>query len=133
MARMAKPILTPDMVVVPIPLHFYRLLQRRYNQSALLAQALAREAGLVCCPDALIRPNHTPSLDGKSREERFTTLSGALALHRNRGQHIVGKPVLLVDDVMTSGATLAAAAEVCLAAGAREVCIIVLARVAKDT
>ncbi len=133
MAQAAQPLLSPDMVVVPIPLHFYRLLQRRFNQSALLAQALARQTGLYCCPDALIRTTYTPSLDGKSRDERFATLSGVLAMHPKRGHHLADKPVLLVDDVMTSGATLGAAAEVCLAAGAREVCVTVLARVAKDT
>ncbi len=132
MARVARPMLTQDMVIVPVPLHFYRLLQRRFNQSAVLAQAMARQTGLSCCPDALIRTTHTASLDGKSREDRFATLSGALAAHPKRAQHLAGKAVLLVDDVMTSGATLSTAAEVCLAAGAREVCVTVLARVAKD-
>lgn len=132
MARAARPILSPDMLIVPIPLHFYRLLQRRFNQSALLARALARHTGLACCPDALIRTSYTPSLEGKSRDERFATLANVLSAHPKRSHLLPGRSVLLVDDVMTSGATLAAAAEACLAAGAREVCVTVLARVAKD-
>ncbi|WP_099909488.1 ComF family protein [Puniceibacterium antarcticum] len=132
MVRAAQPILKPDTLIVPIPLHFYRLLQRRFNQSALLGLAMARQTSLSCCPDALIRTTYTPSLDGKSREERFATLADALSVHPKRAQQLAGRRVLLVDDVMTSGATLAAASEVCLAAGAREVCVTVLARVAKD-
>ncbi len=133
MAQASRPLLGADMTIVPIPLHFYRLLQRRFNQSVLLAQAMARQTGLPCCPDALVRSTYTPSLDGKSRDERFATLSGALAVHPKRTGHLAGRRVLLVDDVMTSGATLAAATEVCLAADATEVFVTVLARVAKDT
>ncbi len=133
MARAVRPILRPGMVVVPIPLHFLRLLKRRFNQSALLAQALSRQTGLQCCPDALIRPTRTTPLEGKSRDQRFATLSGALTAHPGRRRWIDGRSVLLVDDVMTSGATLAAAAQACHDAGAAEVCVAVLARVAKDT
>jgi predicted amidophosphoribosyltransferase len=133
MALSCRPIQRPDMIAVPVPLHLWRHLARRYNQSALLAEHLAHQLGIDWSPDVLQRREHTRPLDGKSREERFATLSGVISASPDREGLIRGRPVLLVDDVMTSGATLAAAAEACLAAGATEVCVSVLARVAKDT
>ncbi len=133
MARLVRPILARDSLVVPVPLHLGRLLARRYNQAALLAEALAEELDLTASVDALRRPEPTRSLDGKGRDERFATLSGRIAANDARSGLLADRPVLIVDDVMTSGATLAAAAEACLAAGASEVCVCVLARVAKET
>ncbi len=132
MARVARDLAVPDTLVVPIPLHLHRHMARRFNQAALLAEALAGELGLDWCPDALERFESTPRLEGKSREERFETLAGRIAVSSWRTEMVQGRRVLLVDDVMTSGATLAAAAEACLAAGASEVCVTVLARAAKD-
>ena len=118
-------------LVVPVPLHLRRHLRRRYNQSALLGAALARELGLRHCPDALRRNRATPSLDGKGAEERFATLDGAISVTGR--EDLAGRNVLLVDDVMTSGATLSAASLACKQAGAAQVMVSVLARVAKDT
>ncbi|MDA7423439.1 ComF family protein [Thalassococcus lentus] len=132
MARQLRPIVKPDTIVVPVPLHLFRLMGRRYNQSALLADALATELGCVWCPDALERRQSTPSLDGKTRDERFAILAGRISVPRERAPLLKDRPVLIVDDVMTSGATLAAATEACFAAGASEVCVSVLARVAKE-
>lgn len=130
--RVAQPILRPGMLVAPVPLHWLRLVKRRYNQSALLAAAVARGAGLDYCPDLLIRHHHTPSQEGRSRDARFANMSGALRAHPRRAARIEGRHILLVDDVMTSGATLAAGAEACVAMGAAGVSVLVLARVAKD-
>ena len=130
--RAARPILSPGMVVAPVPLHWLRLLKRRYNQSALLSRAVATRAGLDHCPDLLIRPVATKSQDGRDREGRFANVSGALRIHPGRAGRIRDRAVLLVDDVMTSGATLAAGAEACLGAGASRVSVLTLARVAKD-
>ncbi len=131
MAQAARPLIQPGAILAPVPLHWSRLLRRRFNQSALLAQALGRETGLPYCPDLLRRDRRTESLEGKSRDARFATLTAAVSVHPNRAELLQNRAVLLVDDVMTSGATLAACAEACLAAGATQVSVIVLARVAK--
>jgi len=130
--RAAQPILVPGMIVAPVPLHWLRLLKRRYNQSALLSRGLAGLARLDHCPDLLIRRRFTGSQEGRDRDGRFANMADALAVHPRRGALVEGRHVLLVDDVMTSGATLAAAAEACVAAGAIGVSVVVLARVAKD-
>ncbi len=127
------PILGADMLVVPVPAHRKRLFLRRYNQAALIANEVAKIAGLTAIPDALIRIRSTIVQDGMGRDARFRNMSGAIAPHPKRGAQLGGRAVLLVDDVMTSGATLAAATEACHAAGASLVCVSALARVAKDT
>ena len=132
MARAAQPILVPDMMVAPVPLHWLRLIKRRYNQAALLSGAVARLAGLDHCPDLLQRRRSTGNQDGKTRDGRFANMAGAITPHPRRLHLIEGRHVLLVDDVMTSGATLASAAEACIAAGASGVSVLVMARVAKS-
>ena len=132
MLRAATPILEPGMLVAPVPLHWSRLFKRRFNQSALLSSALARAAGLQHCPDLLIRRRATGTQDGKGRDSRFANMESAIVLHPRRRHLAEGRHVLLVDDVMTSGATLAAAAEACVAQGAGAVSVVALARVAKD-
>jgi len=133
MARAARPLVRPGTVVVPVPLHWTRLLRRRYNQAALLAHAVGDALLLPVSPEALVRPRRTAFLDGHDRDARFAALRGAIAPHPRKGGEVRGRPVLLVDDVMTSGATLAAATAALRAAGATEVCVLALARVAKDT
>ncbi len=132
MARAAGPIAQPGMLIVPVPAHRLRLLRRRYNQAALLANRLGALLSLQVSPDALIRTRRTKVQDGMTREDRFRNLAGAFAAHPRRAGLLRGRNVLLVDDVMTSGATLAAAAEACHAAGACAVSVLSLARVAKD-
>lgn len=132
MARRAQPLLAAHILVAPIPLHWTRMLKRRFNQSALLAAALAHELGLAYCPDLLQRPTRTAKLKGMDHAERFSELEGAIKAHPKRRHRMAGRSVLLVDDVLTSGATLHAATEVCLQAGAKDVRILTLARVAKD-
>ncbi|EEW24916.1 ComF family protein [Rhodobacter ferrooxidans] len=132
MRQAAAPLLHPDMLVAPVPLHWLRLLKRRYNQAALLSGALAKAADLAHCPDLLIRRRNTDSQEGRDRDGRFANLVGAFRVNPARDWQIAGRRVLLVDDVMTSGATLAACTEACLAAGATEVSVLALARVAKD-
>lgn len=133
MARAVDGKVDADTLIVPIPLHWSRLIKRRFNQSALLARAVGRELGLSYCPDLLVRTRRTQSLDGKSRLERFETLEGAIFVHPKKKTLIQGRPVLLVDDVMTSGATLSAATEACQQAGSGPIRVVTLARVTKDT
>lgn len=132
LARAASDLIRPDTLIAPVPLHRWRLLKRRYNQSALLSAALARRIDRPHCPDLLLRRRRTAIQDGRTREGRFLNLSGAITAHPGRAGLIAGRHVLLVDDVMTSGATLAACAEACFAAGADAVDIGVLARVLRD-
>ncbi|HHX89023.1 MAG TPA: ComF family protein [Paracoccus sp.] len=129
LARAAAPMLRADTLVAPVPLHRWRLFRRRYNQSAQLSAALARASGTDHCPDLLIRPRHTGSQDGRSRTARFENLAGAIIAHPRRAALMAGRHVLLVDDVLTSGATLAAATGACFAEGADAVDVVVLARV----
>lgn len=133
MKRAAGPILLPGMLVAPIPLHWLRLLKRRYNQAALLSGGVARLAGLEHCPDLLQRRRNTGTQDGRDRDGRFANMAGALTVRPKAAARIDGRHVLLVDDVMTSGATFAAAAEACVAAGAIGVSVLAMARVVKDT
>ncbi|MFP7672350.1 ComF family protein [Marivita sp. S0852] len=123
--------LAPDTVVIPVPLHLTRLLKRKYNQSALLAQAIAARRKLVYCPDGLLRIRRTASLDGKNRADRFAELSDSIVPNPKRSALLKDRPILLIDDVMTSGATLGACSLACHSAQSREICVMVLARVAK--
>ena len=116
-------------VLVPVPLHRRRLFVRRYNQAALLARALGRVAGRPAVVDALERSHATQSLDGKSAAERRDEVAGAFAVRPRRAGLLDGRRVLLIDDVMTSGATAAACAEALLAAGASAVDVLVAVRV----
>lgn len=131
MARVVKPILQEDAVFVPIPSHWTRLFQRRYNQAAELAKALSGRLGMDYMPDALIRPRRTQVHDGLSSDDRFANMQDAIRPHPKRGGLIAGRDIVLVDDVMTSGATFTAAATACHTAGARSVCVLSLARVVK--
>lgn len=132
MARAAHDLLSDNTLLAPVPLHWTRLLKRRYNQSALLAQALGRELKLPCCPDLLLRKTRTRSLNGLGFAERHAVLDGVIHPNPRRLALVKGRHILLVDDVMTSGATLSACAQACLKANAEDVKIMTLARVIKD-
>lgn len=132
MAEAGAALIGPETCLAPVPLHRTRLLKRRYNQSALLAQAIARQTGARYLPDLFTRRRATPSQEGKARDERAANLQGAIALTPGRAAEIAGHPLLIVDDVMTSGATLRAVTEAAEGAGAACVDVLVLARVAKD-
>jgi ComF family protein len=129
MARAGAALLREAEVVVPVPLHRRRLLARRYNQAALLARRLGRLANVPSVPDALIRARATAALGELSAEARRQAVEGAFAVRPHRAGRIAGKRVLLIDDVLTSGATCAGCAEALLEAGAAAVDVLVAARV----
>ena len=116
-------------LVVPVPLHRARLFRRRYNQAALLAYAVGRAARRPVLPDGLRRLRATASLGDKTAEERATEMDSAIAVRRNRLARIAGRRVLLIDDVLTSGATANACAAALKQAGAAGVDVLVAARV----
>ncbi len=130
--KAARPILQPGMLVVPVPLHWFRLLRRKFNQAALLSKELARLAQVAHCPDVLVRRRTTGTQEGRTRDDRFANMVGAFRVPRQREGLVEGRDILLVDDVMTSGATFASATDALFAVGARSVSVICLARVAKD-
>lgn len=123
----------PPPLVVPVPLHFWRRLQRRFNQSALLAHEVARRLGAPFAPDVLRRQRRTRPQEGMSLEDRFNNQRDAFLVSPGHMPGIAGRDVLLIDDVMTSGATLSAATEALHAAGVASVDVLVLARVARDS
>jgi ComF family protein len=129
MVRAGTALLARADLLVPVPLHRRRLFQRKYNQAAVLAFAIGRLDGHPVFPDALVRTRRTAPLDEKSPEERAREVVGSIAVRGSRTAGVVGRTVLLVDDVMTSGATANACAAALLDAGATGVDVLVAARV----
>ena len=126
MASAGAALLARARCIVPVPLHPSRLRQRGYNQSALLARALARRSGVSALLDGLRRVVRTPSLGEHDHAERLRIMTDAIEAG---GADFHGRRVLLVDDVMTSGATANACARALLGAGATAVDVLVAARV----
>ena len=118
-----------DRLIVPVPLHRRRLWQRGYNQAALLGRELARLGHGRLCVDALVRAKPTPPLGGLGRSARAKALVGAIRLNEKWSTPVKGADVLLVDDVLTSGATSAACVGTLKRAGAKTVVIACFARV----
>jgi ComF family protein len=129
MVRAGAALLREADLLVPVPLHRARLFHRRYNQAGLLASAVGRIARRPCLLDALLRRRPTASLGEKSAVERTAEVTGAFQVRPSRAGRLVGKRVLLIDDVMTSGATANACAAALLAACAVSVDVLVAARV----
>ena len=122
----------PPPVLVPVPLHRARLVRRSTNQAAELSRALAGLAGLEHRPQWLVRPRHTRSQVGLSREERVRNVAGAFRAPDRFHAAMQGRRAILVDDVFTTGATLAACARALKRGGVRDVDFLCFARVVKE-
>lgn len=129
LTRAAAPLLDDTDAVVPVPLHWTRLLARRANQAAEIARPLAQVAGRAYLPDALVRTQRTPTQGGRSARGRRLNVKSAFAVPTAAEREVRGRRLLLVDDVLTTGATADACARALLAAGARSVDLAVIARV----
>lgn len=129
MARVAHELAADADVLVPIPLHWGRLASRRFNQAALLAHEVGKLTGLPVATRLLLRTRRTPQQVGLGRDDRERNMRGAFSVPDSKKADLAGRRPILVDDVLTTGATLEAATRALLAAGARAVDVLTLARV----
>lgn len=130
MARAGQELLKEADFLVPMPLHRWRLLQRRYNQSALLAREIGRLSARRVLTQGLLRIRHTKRQVGLDRAARQENVQGAFRVPPDIAGLIRGSRVLLIDDVLTSGASVDAATRALKRAGAAEVDVLVFCRVA---
>src|SRR6266481_325495 len=129
MARAGQELLGEADVLVPVPLHWRRGWSRRYNQSGALARIISRQSGVKVAPEALRRVRATEQQIGLSRSQRASNVQGAFKVEGDRSADIQGRRVILIDDVLTSGATADACARALLRAKAAQVDVLVFARV----
>jgi ComF family protein len=131
MAGAGSELLAEAELIAPVPLHWRRLFTRRYNQALLLARSVSRASSARLAPDLLRRARWTGSQAGLKAQERRTNVRRAFELHPRWTAAVKGRTVLLVDDVLTTGATVEACAQVLQRGGARHVDVLTLARVVR--
>ncbi|MBN8544344.1 MAG: ComF family protein [Alphaproteobacteria bacterium] len=119
-------------VIIPVPLHWRRLLTRTYNQAAWLAYGLSHETGVACAPHFLKRVRHMLPQARMTRAERQRNMKRAFLVPNRYKSDVEGKRILLVDDVMTTGSTIEACADALKIAGAAEVHAVALARAVRN-
>jgi ComF family protein len=128
MARAGTGLLSDADLIIPVPLHRRRLFARRFNQAAALARVVSRESGVPLDAMSLLRIKPTATQVGFSRSQRIANLSGAFQVDDACASQLRGKNILLVDDVLTTGATANAATRALLKSGANHVDLLVFAR-----
>nr|WP_082765276.1 MULTISPECIES: ComF family protein [unclassified Phenylobacterium] len=129
LSRTARELIEEADAIAPVPLHPLRLLRRRYNQAAEIARPLAAMTGTPYLPDALVRRRATATQGGKSGSGRKRNVAGAFEVPSARRGQVEGLRILLIDDVLTTGATAEGCARALKAAGAARVDLAVVARV----
>jgi ComF family protein len=129
MARAGRELLREADVLIPVPLHWRRGWSRRYNQSGALARVIERHSGVHLASEALRRIRRTEQQIGLSRTQRASNVQGAFKVAPERNGDVAGRRVILIDDVLTSGATIDACARTLLRAKAASVDVLVFARV----
>jgi ComF family protein len=129
MARAGKELLGEADMLVPVPLHWRRGWSRRYNQSGALARVISRQSGVRVAAESLRRVRATEQQIGLSRAQRASNVQGAFEVAADRMADIQGRRVILVDDVLTTGATVDACARALLRAKAAQVDVLTFARV----
>jgi ComF family protein len=129
MARAGRELLDGADMLVPVPLHWRRGWSRRYNQSGILARVIEGESGIKVAPEALRRIRPTEQQIGLSRPQRASNVQGAFKVAPDRQHLVSGRRIVLIDDVLTSGATVDACARALLRAKAAAVDVLVFARV----
>jgi ComF family protein len=129
-SRAGREVLAEADALVPVPLHWRRLWTRRFNQSAMLAAAVSAASGVPMVTDALKRVKATVQQVGLSRSERAANVQGAFRVPEQGKAAVVGRRLIVLDDVLTSGVTVEGCARALLRAGASNVDVLVFARVA---
>lgn len=128
LAKAGKELLVNTDVIIPVPLHYFRFVSRRFNQSALLAQVLAKKTSIKHLPNAMTRTRHTEQQTGLSKNQRKDNVKNAFSVNKHYTKLIKNKNILLIDDVMTTGSTIEQCTKTLLKAGAMQVCVLTLAR-----
>ncbi len=132
MQRAGRELLDECDVILPVPLHRWRFWQRRFNQSAELARALAKLEMKPFAPQGIKRVRRTEQQIGLGIKERKRNVDGAFRVPQEHEIHVRGRRVLLIDDVYTTGATVKAVTRALLRGGARSVDVLTFSRVLPD-
>ena len=132
MLRAGKELIEQSDYIIPVPLHPKKIRMRKFNQSALLAQAIAKKTNVKYLPDGLIRTRHTIPQKGLNKKQRLENISGAFEISDNYLDKLAHKNILIIDDIFTTGATLNECARILKNAGSCKVSVLTIARVTKE-
>jgi ComF family protein len=116
-------------IIVPVPIHFFKRLKRKYNQSELLAQELEKISGIPCEPRILQKIKSTPQQEGLSRSTRLKNINGSFGVNPEYSPRLNAKTVVLLDDVLTTGSTAGECSKILKKHGATKVIVLTIARV----